>query len=215
MNRSFLLAGSILLTAALTPLAAHADSPRDFLYKALQGDNSEIMLGNLAATQARDPAVRDYGRKLVTDHSQARGEVLDVGGRFGIRPTREIAPEARDERDRLQGMRDRDFDREFIRYMVDDHRKDIGDFRDEAREHHGPVSDLAGRQLPTLYEHLRIAQSLDHGGRFNGRFDQANDWQNRGSRDNRDYRDSRENRDYERGDNNNYNRNSDRNGYDR
>jgi putative membrane protein len=179
MNRSF-LAGSILLAAALAPVAARADSPREFLSQALQGDNSEIMLGNLAADRARDPGVRDFGRTLVSDHSKARGEVLDVGRRFGIRPTREVAPEAREERDRLTGLRGRDFDREFVRYMIDDHRKDIGDFRDEAREHHGPVSDLAERQLPTLREHLRIAMSLDRDhGRFNGRYDQAHDWQNR------------------------------------
>jgi len=186
MKISF-LAGSVLLAAALTPMAARADSPREFLYHALQGDNSEIMLGNLAADRARDPAVRDYGRKLANDHSQARSEVLDVGRRFGIRPTREVAPEARDEREKLQDMRGRDFDREFVRYMIDDHRKDIGDFRDEAREHHGEVSDLAGRQLPTLHEHLRIAMSLDRDhGRFDGRYDQAHDWQNRDDRRDRD-----------------------------
>jgi putative membrane protein len=184
MNHS-LLAGSILLAAALVPLEARADSPREFLYNALKGDNSEIMLGNLAVDRARDPAVRDYGRKLATDHSQARGEVLDVGARFGIRPTREMAQEARDERERLMGLHGRDFDREFVRYMIDDHRKDIGDFRDEAREHHGAVSDLANRQLPTLREHLRIAESLDRDhGRFTGRYDQAHDWQDRDRRDN-------------------------------
>lgn len=216
MNRSYLLAGSILLAAALAPVVAHADSPREFLYKALQGDNSEIMLGNLAADRARDPAVRDYGRTLVRDHSQARGEVLDIGGRFGIRPTREVAPEARDERDRLQDMHGRDFDREFVRYMIDDHRKDIGDFRDEAREHHGPVSDLAARQLPTLRQHLSIAQSLARGGRFDARYDQGHEWQDRDRRDNRDYdRGDNNNRDYDRGDNNNYNRNSGGSGYNR
>ena len=187
MRRSFYLAGSILFAAALMPLSARADSPREFLNQALQGDNSEIMLGNLAADRARDPAVRDFGRTLVSDHSKARGEVLDAGRRYGIRPTREMAPEAREERDRLMGLRGRDFDREFIRYMIDDHRKDIGDFRDEAREHHGSVSDLAGRQLPTLREHLRIAMSLDRDhGRFNGRYDQAHDWQDRGDRHDND-----------------------------
>lgn len=185
--RSFYLAGSILFAAALMPAAARADSPREFLYHALQGDNSEIMLGNLAADRARDSGVRDFGRTLASDHSKARGEVLDVGRRFGIRPTREMAPEARDERDRLMGLRGRDFDREFVRYMIDDHRKDIGDFRDEAREHHGQVSDLAARQLPTLREHLRIAMSLAHDhGRFNGHTDQAHDWQDRGDRHDND-----------------------------
>lgn len=192
MNRSLLMAGSILLAAALMPLSAQADSPRTFLRNALMGDNAEIMLGNLAADRGRSQGVRDFGRTLVKDHTQARNEVLDAGRRFGIRPTREIKPEARETRDHLAGLRGRDFDREFVRHMVDDHRQDIDEFRDEAREHHGAVSDLAARQLPTLREHLRIARSLDRG---DGRYDEANDWQNRDR--GRDYRDRDDNnRDY-------------------
>ena len=209
MNRSFLLAGSILLAAALAPIAAQADSPHDFLTKALKGDNSEIMLGNLAADRGRSQGVRDFGRTLVSDHTQARNEVLDVGRRFGVRPTREMAPGAREERDRLASLRGREFDRQFIRLMIDDHHKDINEFRDEAREHHGAVSALAERQLPTLRAHLRTAMSLDNGnGRFSGRFDQAHDWQDRGS----------DRGSYDRGnsDRGNYDRgNYDRGGYNR
>lgn len=183
MNRSWLLAGSFLIAAVVAPMAAFADSPREFLYNALKGDNSEIMMGNLAQDRARNPAVREFGRTLVNDHTQARNEVLDVGRRFGIRPIREVTPEAREMRDHLMGLRGRAFDREFVRHMVEDHRKDVDAFRDEAREHHGPVSALAGRQLPTLREHLRIARSLDRdNGRFDGRPDQAR-WRDRGDYD--------------------------------
>jgi len=185
-----------MFAAVLSPLAARADSPREFLYHALQGDNSEIMLGNLAADRARNPAVRDFGRTLANDHTQARNEVLDVGRRFGISPSREVTPQARELRDRLRDLRGRAFDREFVRNMVDDHRKDIGEFRDEAREHHGAVSDLAARQLPNLREHLRIAISLERArGRFDGRYDQAadRDWNNRRD-DRRDWNDRRDDR---------------------
>jgi putative membrane protein len=177
MNRSLTLAGSILFIAALTPVTAQADNPREFLQNALQGDNSEIMLGHVAADHARSPAVRDFGKTLIDDHVQARNEVLDIGRRFGLGPDREPAPQAREERDRLMGMRGREFDREFIRYMIDDHRKDIAEFRDEAREHHGAVSDLARNQLPTLRKHLETAMALDRDrGRFDeGRFDQTRD----------------------------------------
>jgi putative membrane protein len=198
MNRSILLAGSVVFLA-LTPVAAQADNPRAFLQHALQGDNSEIMLGRLAADRARNPAMRDYGQTLASDHVQARQEVVDVGRRFGLRPDREPAPEARDERDRLSGMRGREFDREFIRYMIDDHRKDISDFRDEARENHGAVSDLARSQLPTLRKHLDTAIALDRdSGRFNeGRFDQTRD---RGDRYDNNNRDNGNNSDHNNGD---------------
>ena len=155
------LASAVILTM---PAGAFADTPRHFLQKALEGDNSEIMLGRLAADRARSERVKDFGRTLSDDHSQAREEVLRLGARMGVRRNRDIAPEAREERERLQGMQGREFDREFIRYMIRDHEKDVADFQEEAQQRHGPVSDLASQQLPTLQKHLEIALDLDRGG---------------------------------------------------
>ena len=171
MHRSILL-GSVIAATITWCSAALADSSMEFLQKAMEGDNSEIMLGRLAAEQARSPAVRDFGNRLVADHRRARDEAREVGGRFGLEPSREVAPEAQDEIEKLSDLRGGEFDREFVRYMVDDHRKDINDFREEAREHQGPVSDLAQRQLPTLREHLRMAIALE---RSEGRSSQAGD----------------------------------------
>jgi putative membrane protein len=182
MTRSLLLASSFLAALALSSVPALADGPREFLYQAQQGSNSEIMLGRLAAERARSPRVRAFGQTLVNDHRQARQEVRDLGARFGVRPNRDPAAEALQERDRLSSMRGRAFDREFIRFMIDDHRRDIAEFRDEAREGHGPVSDLARRQLPTLRKHLDMAMALqNNNGRFAGNFDQVGDpgWRDR------------------------------------
>ena len=169
MRRATLLSSALIIIVGCST-AALADNPREFLEKALQGDNSEIMLGRIAAEHARNPAVRDFGNTLVNDHRQAREEVRQLGARFGIGVSRDVVPEAQEEQEKLMGLRGRDFDREFVRYMVDDHRKDIGDFRQEAQERHGPVSALAERQLPTLRQHLRMAIALD---RSNGRSNEA------------------------------------------
>ena len=98
---------------------------------------------------------------LVSEHGQARDEVLQLGRGMGVRDRDDVAPQARDERRRLSRMDGRDFDREFVRYMVEDHRKDVEDFRDEARQSHGMVSELARRQLPTLQKHLEMAMDLE------------------------------------------------------
>lgn len=188
MKHSILFAVSVVAALAVTP--AYADNPRHFLNEALQGDNSEIMLGRMAAERARSPAVRDFGQTLVSDHQQAREEIRNLGGRFGLRRGWQIAPEAREERQKLEGLQGRDFDREFVRYMVDDHRKDISAFRDEANEDHGAVSDLARSQLPTLRTHLRMAMSLE---RSDGRTSQGgwNTAWGRGDRDQQSgYRDN-------------------------
>jgi len=194
MKRSFLLAGAVAVAMSLSP-AAKADSPREFLRHAMQGDNSEIMLGGLAADRARSPAVRDFGQTLVSDHQQARNEVREVGRRFGVWPNRASSPQARDERNKLMDLRGREFDREFVRYMIDDHRNDIREFRDEAREDHGAVSDLAQRQIPTMRKHLRMAIALERsdGRSSEGGWDVARGRDYRGTdqpyRSDNDYRD--------------------------
>jgi putative membrane protein len=185
-----------VITVAMSPCAALADSPRRFLQHALEGDNSEIMLGQLAADKARDPQVREFGRMLSADHSQAREEVIGLGGRMGVRRNRDLSQGAKDERDRLKRMDGREFDREFVRYMIQGHRMDVSDFQNEVREGHGPVSDLAARQLPTLQKHLDMALDLD-GGRQNERNDRY-DSGNRNDGSNQDHHDDRDSGSYNR-----------------
>ena len=159
MKLSALLLGAALFAVPVSAFAAA--SPQAFLRDALEADNSEIMLGRLAQDRAMNPAVRDYGNTLVNDHRQLRNEVLSVGRRFGIRGGIDVSFEARQLRDQLMSLRGRDFDRVFINAMIDDHRQDIAKFRDEARERHGRVSQMARDELPTLQKHLDLAMDLD------------------------------------------------------
>src|SRR6187401_184406 len=113
MSRSRLLVSTVLSACLLSSVVAQADSPREFLYKAQQGSNSEMMLGRLAVERAQSPAVRDFGQTLIDEHRQARDEVRALGKRFGVRPNRDPSAEAVEERNRLMSLGGRRFDREF------------------------------------------------------------------------------------------------------
>jgi putative membrane protein len=60
------------------------------------------------------------------------------------------------------------FDKEFVRHMVSDHKKDIKEFEDMAKKGSAKgasgdtqkVADLAQKTLPDLRKHLKMAQSL-------------------------------------------------------
>jgi putative membrane protein len=153
-------AAAILILAG----AANAQPRQDrrFLSDAIKGDNSEMMLGQIAAERGASPGVRDYGRMLHDDHARARDEARRVAARFGVPDTRELMPEARQEARKLRQLNGRAFDREFVRYMAQDHRKDIAEFRREARQG-GPVGDLAQATLPDLRKHLDMALRLNRG----------------------------------------------------
>jgi putative membrane protein len=145
---------------ALLPLSVQAQSPQQFLDKAIRGDTSEIMLGHLAEHRSANPAVRNFGHILVADHSQAWSQAAALARQLGLHPPDGPDQEAIQEVVTLHHMGGRDFDREFVNYMVRDHREDIADFRREAHQMNGPVSRLAREQLPTLYKHLHIAMSI-------------------------------------------------------
>ena len=153
-------ASAALAVATLLTGTALAESPDKFVKEAIRGDNSEVMLGNLAAEQASSQDVKDFGRTLATDHGKAKDEAVSVAQQLNVAPPDGMKDEAKEEMAKLTEMSGNAFDDEFVAYMVKDHEKDISDFEEQADFDNGPAGDMAEKQLPTLKKHLQIAQSL-------------------------------------------------------
>jgi putative membrane protein len=158
MNRIALL--TLAAGVALGATTARAAPPRQFLADAIKGDNSEMALGDIGARRGDSQGVRDFGTRLHGDHAQARVEAVAVARALRVPVPSGMMPEAARERTRLQRLSGPAFDREFVRYMVNDHREDIAKFERQARTGDRRTAALAQAQLPTLREHLRIAESL-------------------------------------------------------
>jgi putative membrane protein len=146
--------------AAFVSSPAAAAPARQFLGDAIRGDNSEMILGEIAARRGGSSGVRDFGARLHSDHRHARVEAAAVARALRVAVPSGMMPEAARERRRLQRLSGPAFDREFVRYMVNDHREDIAKFERQAHEGDRRTAALAEAQLPTLREHLRIAESL-------------------------------------------------------
>lgn len=149
--------------AVLVSTAAWAGPREDFLKDAIRGDNSEIKLGHLAAQNGGSRAVRVYGRTLVADHSKGKAQAARVARQLGVDVPSRAMLRADAEYLKLRALSGRSFDREFVGYMINDHKQDIQNFRHMARTHHGSVGQLAAMQLPTLHKHLRMAEQIQSG----------------------------------------------------
>lgn len=160
MNLKLAFATAIAVLAS-TP--AWAGPREDFLKDAIRGDNSEIKLGQLAAQNGGSRAVRVYGRTLVADHGKGKAQAARLARHLGVNVPSRAMLKADAEYLKLRALSGRRFDREFVGYMIDDHRQDIQSFRHMARTHHGSVGYLAARQLPTLQKHLRMAEQIQSG----------------------------------------------------
>ena len=131
-----------------------------FVTDAMKGDNGEVAIGNLAATQASSEAARDFGRTLASDHGGHRQKLVALASIAGISPTDEPSEEAKSNLEKLKTLKGAGFDQEFKRMMVEDHEKDIARYEKQASTGDPETSALARETLPTLRKHLATAQSL-------------------------------------------------------
>jgi len=160
-SKAVILAAALVALPGLTPALAHAAPAQRFLQDAVAGDNGEVANGRLAQQHGSRPGVVDFGRTLERDHAAAKQQALDTARRLHARVDPDaMKPEARQMGRRLGRMAGAQFDREFIRAMIDDHRKDIAKFQVQARVGDPATRRLARDTLPTLRNHLRMALDL-------------------------------------------------------
>jgi putative membrane protein len=166
MNRQLVAMGTacgLAMSGAFSPLlaAGTAASPQEFVRQAIAADNSEIMLGALAAERGASVAVRQFGQALRRDHAEAREQMLDVRDTAREQaPSENPTADAEQERVRLRKLSGPAFDRAFVDYMIGVHSQAIATFEAMAKSNQGEVSMIADIQLPTLRRHLRMAQEL-------------------------------------------------------
>ncbi len=136
---------------------------RKFVTKAAEGGIAEVQLGKLAQQKASNDQVKQFGQRMVTDHGSANEKLKAVASGKGISLPAQMDTSAQKEYDKLSKLSGVQFDRAYIAAMVSDHKKDVSEFRSESRS--GSDNDLksfAASTLPTLEQHLQMAQSAQH-----------------------------------------------------
>ena len=134
---------------------------RNFIMDAAMGGMMEVELGRVAAQQGMSDAVKQFGQRMVDDHSKANSELMSLASSKGITLPTELDAKHREHVTKMSAMSGADFDREYGKMMLSDHRKDVSEFEKESTR--GTDADLkafATKTLPTLQEHLRLAEAL-------------------------------------------------------
>jgi len=133
---------------------------KKFIEKAAEGGMAEVQLGQLATSKASSDDVRKFGQKMVDDHSKADDQLKQLATSKGVNLPTNLDRSTKREMDKLSKLSGADFDREYMKNMVSDHKKDVSDFKSEASKAKDPdIKQFASSTLPTLEEHLTLAQS--------------------------------------------------------
>lgn len=162
MNKKYAIGTSMLAaTAFMVAQGAWAADSKSFITQAIQGNLAEISLGKLAQEKAGSDAVKQYGAMLVTDHTAANDKATQAAKSLGVTAPTEPTSEQKQMHDTLAKATGQTFDRDFAREMVQDHQKDVADYKAEADSSpKDAASQYAADTLPTLQKHLTDAQAL-------------------------------------------------------
>lgn len=155
------LSAAALASILAAPLALAANTKADaFIQKAIEGNLAEIKVGQLAQQKGSSQGVRQFGTVLEQDHSTANQQAMTAASSMGVTPPSMPSPKEQATYQHLASLSGTKFDKEFIKEEVTDHRKDIAEFKKEAKASNSPAASYAQASLPTLQKHLRMAESL-------------------------------------------------------
>jgi putative membrane protein len=150
------------------PMAAPAAPPPlagadlTFANQAAMGGLDEVQDAQIALQKATRPAVRQFAQQMATDHTQANQQLAALAQRRGVTLPTAADPQQVAEAQKLQGLRGRAFDREYVRDQLADHRGAVALFQQEAQQGTDPeVKAWAQQTLPILQQHLQMAEALE------------------------------------------------------
>src|SRR5215210_7029983 len=155
---------AVALVGSTTGVSAKEQPGQAFVTKAIQGNLAEAALGQLAQQKGASDGVRSFGQQLVADHTAANQRATAVASQMGVTPPTEPNKKQKAMYGKIAKLTGDAFDRQFVKHMVDDHKKDVADYQKAAKKANDPAAGYASETLPTLQQHLQTAQSLAKSG---------------------------------------------------
>lgn len=135
-------------------------SDEDFVKEAASGGLMEVELGRYAQQNATNPRVKNFGAMMVKDHSKANEELRSIATSKNITMPAAMMDKQQNTVNDLQ-KKGADFDKEYMKEMVDDHEKDVDKFQKMAENGKDPdLKAFAAKTVSILLMHQDSAKSI-------------------------------------------------------
>jgi putative membrane protein len=149
--------------SAEKPAAGQA-ADRQFAMDAAHINMAEVELGNLAKEKGASEGVKNFGDRLVTDHSKALDELKGIVKDKNITLPASIDAKHKATHDKLSKLSGAAFDKSFAQEMVNGHREALQKAQTASKSAADPeIKAFASKMVTSVQAHLKIAQGLAGG----------------------------------------------------
>jgi putative membrane protein len=138
---------------------------RNFVSEMLSGNQAEVELGQLAQRMASNQRVKDFGAMIVRDHQKANADLKTAAreAKIELPATEPDSEKHKDVQERLAKLSGMEFDREYMKEMVEGHEKAVEAIEDKTEGNtNDHVKQWALTTLPIVKKHLDEAKEI-HG----------------------------------------------------
>src|SRR5205807_8479023 len=131
-------AGTPTMTDDTTDTMPRKVDDKKFVKDSALGGLTEVELGKLAAQKGSSDAVKQFGQRMVDDHSKANDQLKEVAGKSNIEVPAALDSKHQSRVDKLAKLSGPEFDKAYLKDQVKDHQRDVSDFKSEAQNGSDP-----------------------------------------------------------------------------
>lgn len=142
-------------------MGMQAAADKMFISKALMGGMAEVQMGQLAADKGTSEAVKNFGQKMVEDHTRMGDELKPVAKKLNVPIPTRLDGKEQGLYTKLQAMSGSEFDNAYVKAMVKDHKKDESEFKTEAANAADPdLKQVVTKGEQIISQHLQMIESI-------------------------------------------------------
>jgi putative membrane protein len=167
VRRLMTMAAGLTFVLAATPrveLHAQLDALRQdsrFIFDAASSNLMEVRLGQLAQSKATNPAVKQFGQQMVTDHTNLQNQLTATVSKTGTQFKPGMTDNHEKEVERLEKLSGAEFDRQYMTSMVQHHQQDVATYQSQSQSaRSAEARQIVTTGLPVLQQHLAMANQV-------------------------------------------------------
>lgn len=133
----------------------------DFVVDAIDAGMYEVQASALAKTNAASGKVKEIANQMMDDHSKCNEELKKIAAKKNITLPEKLSRKKQDQFDKLLKLKGEEFDRQYSKMMVSDHKDEIEMFEKQAEKgKDGELKAWAASKIPMLKQHLQMAEDV-------------------------------------------------------
>lgn len=149
-------------TSNTSKMVMASDEAQNFSKDAYLDGMTEVGLGKIAMKNGGTQSVKDFGKMMVDDHTKIDNEIQDLAKKYMIDLPTTVNADQQKDIDKLSKETGKDFDKDYVKMMVEGHKKAIATFKKEGDKiTESDYKDFIMKTLPTLQKHLDAIEAIN------------------------------------------------------